>query len=239
MPSSRINDFAGDLVAKGEWGNKRHLAGTRIQHVEVGVTQPGGKDAYESHALTYNRLGHITDASRTSPRFHPKRFHSSPLHDPYPLRILPARTPPKFPKDAPSEGKTAQRSLDIADQPERRARNESEERFTDKKFIQKLRQALSELPDPDLAERIVKLQFVHGFTPDEVSAQLRITAETTRQVTAAANEKLREIFSRPDDEDEASAGGAPTPHPAAHPEEGTLDSAVSVVDVGAEAGESG
>lgn len=59
-----------------------------------------------------------------------------------------------------------------------------------KEMRNRVKEDLKDLPDPELAERIV----LHHL----VGALLNITPETAQQVIASATEKLREVFTRPE-----------------------------------------
>lgn len=73
--------------------------------------------------------------------------------------------------------------------------------FTDIEFEERLTQALADLPDPDLAKRVVTLVLVNGFTAEEAAKQVRRTPETIKSLIAEASEKIRAVFPRESDTD--------------------------------------
>ncbi|MGW5141063.1 MFS transporter [Nocardia beijingensis] len=91
-------------------------------------------------------------------------------------------------------------SLDHPDAPanatlHRDAALQPESRFADMGFLTTVREALSDMPDPELAERLVLLHFTEEVPLDELSTQLRITPHVVQGIIEQATERLREAFS--------------------------------------------
>ncbi|WP_169816312.1 LuxR C-terminal-related transcriptional regulator, partial [Nocardia miyunensis] len=82
--------------------------------------------------------------------------------------------------------------------------------FTDIEFEERLVQALADLPDPDLAKRIVTLTLVAGYSPEEAAAQVRMTTVEVLELITEASERLRAEFRPTTAEAEQSTPGVGT-----------------------------
>ncbi|WP_327115323.1 LuxR C-terminal-related transcriptional regulator [Nocardia sp. NBC_01730] len=109
-------------------------------------------------------------------------------------RLLELRTRSK---DAPVGDRPGSPTLDFADpdaQPVEEEADLTGSPFTDPEFLGRLREALSELPEPDLAEHVMVLHFLDGYAPDEVGERLRITPDAVGRLIAEVCERVREVF---------------------------------------------